>query len=1094
MRILIFLVSIFSFFGIYAQNEIGLLSIRNFGQEDFNSQVQNFFVTQDKNGIIYVGNKEGVLEYRGGTWRKHQLSNLNDARCVAVAENGIIYVSGLNEFGFFMLDTNSTAQSSKFIYYSLRKQLDSLENYGVIDEIEFDGESVYFLSENNIFEYNEKKIQTINSENNFHGFIKYANKLYVKIDKFGLKRIDGNQLLPVSGVQNILTDKEVQGMNGGTQKVLTPTLAHYIQFDREWNLAYSQQKGFFLFQINEDKLYTKPYDKLNDFKELVISDLELIGKDIIAIGTSNDGIYLVTLDGEILQHIDTKSNLANNKITSLFFDKQHHLWAALDQGISRIKLDDQWQKFIPIASGYSGMIESITRFNNSLYIATGQGLYELTSPKKQGEKANFVKVLGAEVEMGCYGLTNFTKGSVNKMLIVTDNGLTEMDKNGQFKEIINSFIWTILIDERDSNRIWLGLDDGLASVYFNGKTFDVEGRVPGINMRCQFIEQDSEGNIWTSNIFSKVVLISNPEFKEGKIYNFNIKSYSASDGLPADNAIFPKCIDGKMYFGTGEGIYTLDSQKKIFVQTKEFGSIFYNTETGKGRQCHRIFSSKNNEIWIVSKNADESRLQIFNLKRLRSDSEAKYHVNKVFEVKGKGDIFNAFFEDKNGVKWFGGVSSLFRFQPDRNQDSIPAFFTYILKVTAGEDTISNGYQFINNQLYPWQQPGQVKIIEYDNNKLIFTYASLLRNNEEAIQYSYLLDGFEDKWSNWDTRNEERFTNLPEGEYTFRVRAMDRLGNISPEATYHFIIKPPWYRTIWAYIGYLLFFVAFVWGAITVSTRSLKKIIREATAEIQAQKEVLEEKNQNILDSIRYAKRIQEAVTPSDTQMSKHFPDHFVLWRPRDIVSGDFYWMMNKNNRTVLAAADCTGHGVPGAFMSIMGISFLNQIANLPEVQTAADALNHLRHNVITSLNKEGSETDTKDGMDISLCVYDFENMIMDFSGAYNPLYMVRDGEISVIKADRMPVGVHDRMENPFTTNKFTMMKGDVYYILSDGYIDQFGGPHGKKFMTKKFKELIMEIYHKPMEEQSRILEETLLEWRGEIEQVDDIIIIGVRIV
>jgi len=145
------------------------------------------------------------------------------------------------------------------------------------------------------------------------------------------------------------------------------------------------------------------------------------------------------------------------------------------------------------------------------------------------------------------------------------------------------------------------------------------------------------------------------------------------------------------------------------------------------------------------------------------------------------------------------------------------------------------------------------------------------------------------------------------------------------------------------------------------------------------------------------------------------------------------------------------------------------------------------------LNKEGSETDTKDGMDISLCVYDFENMIMDFSGAYNPLYMVRDGEITVVKADRMPVGVHDRMDTPFTTNKFTMKKGDVYYILSDGYIDQFGGPQGKKFMTKQFKDLILEIYQKPMAEQSEILEKTLIEWRGEIEQVDDIIIIGVRI-
>jgi serine phosphatase RsbU (regulator of sigma subunit) len=228
-------------------------------------------------------------------------------------------------------------------------------------------------------------------------------------------------------------------------------------------------------------------------------------------------------------------------------------------------------------------------------------------------------------------------------------------------------------------------------------------------------------------------------------------------------------------------------------------------------------------------------------------------------------------------------------------------------------------------------------------------------------------------------------------------------------------------------------------------------------------------------------------------MDKVFPEHFVLWKPRDIVSGDFYWMMQKNNKAILAAADCTGHGVPGAFMSIMGISFLNEIANNKEVQTAAEALNQLRHNVITSLNQEGSETDTKDGMDISLCVYDMDNMMMQFAGAYNPLYMIRDGELSVIKADRMPIGVHERDDRPFTNMEFSMHQGDIFYILSDGYIDQFGGKDGKKFMTKKFKELILEIHHLPMAEQKEVLWEKFLEWRGDIEQVDDIIIIGIKV-
>ena len=728
----------------------------------------------------------------------------------------------------------------------------------------------------------------------------------------------------------------------------------------------------------------------------------------------------------------------------------------------------------------------------SLYLNSGKGFFKLDKGIKEGEQAHFIKMTDSLVDKGCYGMINFENSETNQMLIITDDGLTSMDKEGKFTLIIPAFIWTIMRDHIDSNRVWLGLDNGLASIYFNGETFDVEGRVPGIKIQTHFIEQDKAGNIWASNTLSKVVRLSNVEFIEHKITNFDLKEYSSQDGLPADNAIYPKVINGEIVFGTGEGIFIFNEKTNQFVPYDKMGTLFKDDKTHKGRQAHRLFEDHNHRVWIISKNEDETRLQIY-MATLKNDS-GFYSVEKIYETKGKGDIFNSVYEDHNNVMWFGGVTSLYKYSRNETKDSIPLFFTNIYSVIAGADTIMSGYEYINNHLYTAQQPGEIEIIKYKNNKLVFRYSSLMRNNEEAILYSYMLDGFEDVWSKWDTRNTERFTNLQEGSYTFRVRAKDFLGNVSSEATYYFEVKPPWYRTIWAYIGYFLFFVAFVWGAITVSTRSLKKIIREATAEIQEQKDQLEEKNQNILDSIRYAKRIQEAVTPTKSQMKKFFPEHFVLWRPRDIVSGDFYWMMHKSNKVVVAAADCTGHGVPGAFMSIMGISFLNQIANMPEVNNAADALNHLRSNVITSLNQEGSETDTKDGMDISLCVYDFDGMIMEFSGAYNPLYIIRDGELSVVKADRMPVGVHDRMDKPFTNNKFTMIKGDVYYILSDGYIDQFGGPKGKKFMTKRFKELLLTIYEKPMEEQSRILEETLIKWRGDIEQVDDIIIIGVRVV
>ena len=1085
---------------VFSQNEIGFLSIKNFGQEDFNSQVQNFYVTQDKDAIVYVGNKEGILEYRGGMWRKHQLSNVNDAKAIKISHNGIIYVGGINEFGFFNLDTTVSEDpppNKDLFYYSLRKYIDSTLNFGDINEIEIQNNNVYFLSNNYLFFWNRKELKTIHSENSLTGFIKYHGKLYIKLNKYGIQRVDNGKLFQVRNVSQILVeqkDKKVQE-GSGNKKVMALGLSMYVEYNKEWLLAYSKLKGFYLFKIEDDALGVKPYNFHNTqiLKDFNVSSFIKISDDIFAFGSSDDGILLTTSTGDIIFHLNTKTNLASNKVNSLYFDKQNHLWAALAQGISRIKLNDNWQKFKPEISGYSGIIESITRFNGHLYLTSIDGMFELEKPEKEGMVAKFVRLKDSVVDKGCYWLMNFNTENANKLLIITDDGIAEMDEKGNFNSIIHGFIWIIKRDRVDPNRIWVGLDNGLASLYFNGKGFDVEGRVPGVNIRCHFIEQDSKGAIWVSNEFSQVIRLSNTEFINNKITNFDLRQFTSKDGLPADNAIYPKEVAGEMVFGTGEGVFAFNPDSNRFIPSGRMGVLFKDDDYHKGRQAHRLFEDKNHNVWIISKNQDESRLQIYKLLLPDSDT-GTYKAFKVFETKGKGDIFNAIYEDGSNTMWFGGVMSLYKYSRNVAKDNFPLFYSYVYQVVAGNDTVMSGYEYINNHLYTSQQPGEIEVIKYKNNKLNFHYASLLRNNEEQILFSYMLEGFEDVWSKWDTRNEERFTNLPEGSYIFRVRAMDPMGNISSEATYRFDILPPWYRTIWAYIGYFLFFVAFVWGAITVSTRSLKKIIREATAEIQEQKDQLEEKNQNILDSIRYAKRIQEAVTPTESQMKKFFPEHFVLWRPRDIVSGDFFWMMHKGNKVVVAAADCTGHGVPGAFMSIMGISFLNQIANMPEVKNAADALNHLRSNVITSLNQEGSETDTKDGMDISLCVYNFEEMIMEFSGAYNPLYMIRDGELSVVKADRMPVGVHDRMDKPFTNNKFTMMKGDVYYILSDGYIDQFGGEKGKKFMTRRFKELLLTIYDKPMDEQSRILEETLLKWRGEIEQVDDIIIIGVRVV
>jgi len=266
--------------------------------------------------------------------------------------------------------------------------------------------------------------------------------------------------------------------------------------------------------------------------------------------------------------------------------------------------------------------------------------------------------------------------------------------------------------------------------------------------------------------------------------------------------------------------------------------------------------------------------------------------------------------------------------------------------------------------------------------------------------------------------------------------------------------------------------------------------------IQQRDEIIYQKKE-ITDSIQYARRIQQAVLPPKKFFEDIMKDNFFIYnKPRDIVSGDYYWMTEKDNEIVIAAADCTGHGVPGAFMSLLGVAFLNEIINKNEKLSAAQILDELRNYVIKALHQQGRDTQTRDGMDMALCLLDIKTLSLQYSGANNPLYLIRNGELIEYKADKMPIGLYDEAK-PFTNNIIQLEKNDTFYIFSDGYADQFGGPKakegGKKFKYSKFKELLITIQSEKMPTQLIILDQTIKDWQQDLFQVDDMLIIGIRV-
>jgi serine phosphatase RsbU (regulator of sigma subunit) len=268
-------------------------------------------------------------------------------------------------------------------------------------------------------------------------------------------------------------------------------------------------------------------------------------------------------------------------------------------------------------------------------------------------------------------------------------------------------------------------------------------------------------------------------------------------------------------------------------------------------------------------------------------------------------------------------------------------------------------------------------------------------------------------------------------------------------------------------------------------------------EIEAQTEMVNQRNEEITDSLDYAMKIQSAVLPPEQYFHEILNDVFIYFKPRDIVSGDFYWIKQVNRYVILAAADCTGHGVPGAFMSMLGMSYLNEIVQTRGITQANQVLNELRRQIRNSLRQHGQPEESKDGIDMALCVLDEKNKALQYAGANNPLYLIRDNnggpELTEYKPDRMPLGYYQGRFQTFTNQDIQLEYGDVIYLFSDGFIDQKGGREGKKFLSKNFKKLLMEIYEEPMQDQQMILDTTFSDWKGDYPQVDDVLVIGVRV-
>ncbi|MEY1639054.1 SpoIIE family protein phosphatase [Tenuifilum sp. 4138str] len=1064
-------------------NSLGQPFIKNYTLKDYKAKSQNWAIAKDSRGVMYFANNDGVLEYDGRNWELIGINKGAIARSLAIDSTGTIYVGAENEFGCIQPDG-----LGKLYYSSFSDLLPSQgQGFSDINKVYITNSGVLFCSNKKIFRYHSGKISVIDLPKG--GFLSFMvnNKLFMGDYWEGLMLLEYDKFVPCKGGK-FFAKKDVFGV---------------LPYGNDLLLIATSNNGLYLynpFTGITDRPKQSGYSGLHK----IITDKTLYGISILnngfIINTLYGGAVVVDSSFQIKEIYSKAGGLQDEVVLGVLLARQgfvsEPLWMSLNNGISKVEINNPFRVFNE-NQGLNQEILDIFQYNQKLYFATINGVYTLES---NGFQPFFKKIEQTEGE--CWSITECS-GS-----LIIGGAYNFYIHNGQKTTRVetNDMIFKVYSSKKYPNKIYVGENKGLSVFNFErGKLYRIS-KLDKITERVTNIIEDKRGNLWLTTIKNELIKVSiSPQ-------STIITNFTDSLATTEPHTLYPFCFENNMYFVTSNSLLLYDENADRLVPAKDLDSSFIAAAMGLTHYAEDLLGN----IWLVSVKNGANQISL-----LEKQGESKFKVLSTPFKRLPPCIFNAIFPDSHGVTWLGTSEGLITFNTKTPINFSDPCRTLIRKVYLGEDSLIFSGTFTDKgKVLDFQPQHLIPVLKYRNNGLTFHFSAPYFIEENETQYSYFLEGFDSEklgWSNWANEAKKEYTNLPEGNYTFKVKAKNIFGIESLEAQFSFRIKPPWYRTIFAYILYLVVLSVFVWIVVKLNIRRLEKekerlegIVLERTAEIRQQKEKIEKQKEEITDSIKYAKRIQTAVLPPPELISVHLPEHFILFKPRDIVSGDFYWMKQIGDFTLITAADCTGHGVPGAFMSMLGVALLNEIASRCNGFTANQILNELRNQVKQSLRQTGKEGEAKDGMDIAFCVLNRKIMKLQYAGAYNPLYLYRRKEfpnpssspcviesdthyLIEVKADKMPIGIHVNDNIEFTNHEIDLSPGDTIYIFSDGFADQTGGETDKKFLSKNFKNLLLNIQHLEMAIQKEFLEETLKKWMGNTSQVDDILVIGVRV-
>jgi ligand-binding sensor domain-containing protein/serine phosphatase RsbU (regulator of sigma subunit) len=1039
------------------------------------------------------------------------------------------------------------AQTYPFANYGVKEGLSQSNVSGIIQ----DSAGFYWLAtESGVSRFDGKEFTSYTTENGLADnnvsaiFLDKNNKIWLGHENGSLTYYDGTSFSQIKS-KLLPNDKKIYGFyqdgsgalwiataSSGTIKIIDPSKGNTSKLHIR---VYSGKDGLsqYVLSVVEDKQRTHWFLTDIGIKFLKrgkqefeffrseglppgqVSCLAMDKNSNLLIGSSSGGIsrynpitneFQALVTSADLDHINESGTI--NFVYSILEDTQGNIWASLyNYGVCRYEPATKKVTVFNVTNGLAvNKIKSISedREGNILFGTLGEGMQVfagekfISFSKRDGLVDKQVWAVCEDTDGNYWfgtneGITIYQPGEkADKAFktLTTADGLPSnniraivADKNGDLwigtwggktvkydhtlsklvtvpalSDIVNNYVSCLTLDKK--NNLWIGTIEGIVKYDIGSQVIRTIRTINGLTDNdVTAICEDFKGRMWIGTKQKGVTLI------DGK----NSKKLSKADGLTY-NSITSIAEDSRhhIWIGTaGGGAFVYDQNKFIHYRKKDGLVSDYVT---------LISSDHKNKTWLGTNRG---------LNKFDPDKNS-------FSLYGPSEGFtgvetksNAGYLDKKGNVWFGTVNGVFKYSPEKD---IPVLLEPIVKLTRFT---------VNLKDYPIEDK---VTLSYQKNSLHFDFVGISLSNPAGVTYKIKLEGYEKDWKPATKQNFEIYSNLPPNHYAFKLIACNSSGVCSSKPlTMDITITPPFWKTWWFYLLISFVVSSGLFLYIKLRERKLrqeKKILEEKvverTEEVVKQKHIVEEKQKEIMDSISYAKRLQEAILPPQEFLNKNLLHNFVLYLPKDIVAGDFYWSEKIGDDFYIAAADSTGHGVPGAMVSVVCSNALNRAVKEFGLRITGEILDKTRELVIETFEK--SESEVKDGMDISLLrikkLSNGDNEIQ-WSGAYNALWYFEDDKFKEIKANKQPIGKHsDPM--PFTSHSISLSATATMYLFSDGYADQFS-PRDKKLMTKKFKEILGSIQNLSISEQGEFLKKHHLEWKGDMEQTDDVLVIGIKV-